>query len=126
MRRRTLLACCVVGVLVMGTVSEARVGGGRTFGNRGSRGFSYPSRSGPSQSYSTTNRTYTRPNAAPSYPQPTVQTPSVLKSLGAGLAGGFLGSMLFRSLGGGAGLGSYGMGSGGGFGILEFLLIAGL
>jgi predicted lipid-binding transport protein (Tim44 family) len=50
----------------------------------------------------------------------------MLKSLGAGLAGGFLGGMLFRSLSGG---GSFGMGyphAGGGIGPLEIILLAGL
>lgn len=55
----------------------------------------------------------------------------MLKSLGAGLAGGFLGTMLFRSLGMGGGMGAYGGGvgggmGGGGFGMIEFLLLAAL
>jgi predicted lipid-binding transport protein (Tim44 family) len=59
--------------------------------------------------------------SAASVPQ---RGPSFLSSLGAGLAGGFLGSMLFRSMGGGH-LPYGGMG-GGGIGILEILILAGL
>ncbi len=50
---------------------------------------------------------------------------SLLKSLGAGMAGGFLGSMLFRSLGGG-GYGGGAFPGHGGVGMLEILLIGGL
>jgi len=85
-------------------VSYARAGGGRSFGGGKSFGSS------PS-----------RPN---SFSQPKSNTYSqsqnrggLLKSIGGGIVGGMLGSMLFRSLG---------FGGGGGGGLLQILIIAGL
>jgi predicted lipid-binding transport protein (Tim44 family) len=48
--------------------------------------------------------------------------------MGAGIAGGFIGNMLFRSMGwgGGYGMGGMGGGGGGGFGIFEFLILLGV
>jgi predicted lipid-binding transport protein (Tim44 family) len=54
--------------------------------------------------------------------------------MGAGIAGGVIGNMLFRSLGmggmggmgGGYGLGGGGLGGGSGFGLIEFLLLLGV
>jgi hypothetical protein len=96
--------------------SEARVGGGRSFsGSRGSRGFSSPPSRGP---------------VSPSYPARPYNTPgqgysnggnSLLRGMAGGVAGGFLGSMLMRGLGGGGG-GGYGYGGGGGIGLIEILL----
>ena len=113
------------------TICEARVGGGRSFGNRGSRGFgsSRTYRSSPSYSSPNYQPNYSRPNY--SNPQPMPQAPSArssfLRNLGAGVAGGFLGSLLFRAIGGPGYASSLGgIGGGGGFGLLEFLLIAGL
>ena len=95
--------------------SFARVGGGMSSGFRGSRGFSSPGRSmpsspmGPSRSY-----------------QPSPQQPygsgggGFFRSMLGGMAGGFLGSMLFRGLG----FGGYGMGGGGGIGLFEVILLA--
>lgn len=119
-------------LILTSSIAEARIGGGRSFGSRGSRGF------GSSPSYSRGN-SYSRPSTPPSQPnysQPYTPPPaypsrgsSFMKSLGAGVAGGFLGSMLFRSLGGGGNGLAPGMGgtagSGGGLGLLEILLIGG-
>ncbi|MBI2711692.1 MAG: Tim44 domain-containing protein [Bdellovibrio sp.] len=123
-------------VLLGSSLAEARIGGGRSFGSRGSRGFSAPSYSRgstysrPAPSYgNSSSRPYTPPPpATPSYPN---SRPSFLKSLGAGIAGGFLGSMLFRSLGGGSLYantpgGTGGFGGGGGIGFLEIILVAGI
>lgn len=120
----------VVLTILASSIAEARIGGGRSFGSRGSRGF------GGSSSFSRSN-SYSRPStpsqpsspSQPYNPAPAYRSsgPSFMKSLGAGIAGGFLGSLLFRSIGGGgssfASMG--GAGSGGGIGFLEILLIAG-
>lgn len=101
----------------------ARAGGGFSSGSRGFRSFSSPS----------------RPYTSPSRPQPGAQpfapsrpvAPSPLpqaspmgsfwRSMAGGVAGGFLGSMLFRGF---AGAGGYGGGWGeGGFGMMEMLLL---
>jgi predicted lipid-binding transport protein (Tim44 family) len=101
----------------------ARVGGGSSIGSRGSRSYSSPSRPPTSGTYqSQPGSTYNQPSNQPSQP---VQRPSggFFRSLAGGIAGGFLGSLLFRSLGfGGAG----GWGGGGGIGLFEILLIAAL
>jgi len=96
----------------------ARAGGGGSFGSRGSRSFSSPSRS------------YYRPTA-PAQPRPAPQSPlaapapapfgggGFMRSMAGGLLGGFLGGMLFRSLG----FGGYG-GMGGGFGLMDLVILA--
>jgi predicted lipid-binding transport protein (Tim44 family) len=97
----------------------ARAGGGKSMGSRGSRSMSVP-------------RTSTRPRLAepsarsnqtkPSTPPPASPAPSggFWQSFGGGLLGGLVGGILFRSLFGGATAG------GGGFGLLDILLLAGL
>ena len=136
--RRSLYLLLILLFALTSTLAEARIGGGRSFGSRGSRGFSRPSYSrGQSFSRPTTNpgnatgysnnQPYSPPPAQPAY-----QRPSFLRSLGTGIAGGFLGSMLFRSLGGGGGIYAHGDGmngpmggsmGGGGIGFLEILII---
>ena len=107
-------------VLALSHVAEARVGGGRSSGFRGSRGFA------PRQA---------APNTAPSQPRPanpgTFGAPMgspggspFMRGVMGGVAGGFLGSMLARSMGYGGD--NQMQGSGGGVGILEILLLAGL
>lgn len=133
--KRTMLCLLALTILLIGSFSEARVGGGRSFGSRGSRGFSPPSstNNSPYRSYqapSNPSPFQSQPSQTYANPLQTLQRPSVLHSLGAGLAGGFLGSMLFRSMGGG-GIGSGysgipGVQSGAGVGPLEILLFAGL
>lgn len=91
----------------------ARVGGGTSSGSRGSRSYS-----SPSSPYSSTSPS--RQSTSPSQPMsPQMQQPSIWRSLGMGMAGGFLGSLLF----GGMGLGGFG---GSGIGFLEIILIGGL
>jgi predicted lipid-binding transport protein (Tim44 family) len=103
--------------------SWARVGGGTSSGSRGSRSYSSPSRPspGPSQSVGTPTKP-TPPSQQP------IQQPGggFFRNMLGGLAGGFLGAMLFRSLGwGGQGSGTEGSGTeGGGIGFMEIALIA--
>ena len=117
MMKKIFKLCAALAVLFFITVTiteqlaYARAGGGRSFGGRGSRSYSSPSRQS-----SQPTRSYTQPNA-------TQPGGGLLRGLGAGIAGGFLGSMLFRGLG----YGSTGWGGGGGgVGPLEILVIGGL
>jgi hypothetical protein len=110
-----LAAIFLITVTVMEQSAYARIGGGRSFGGRGSRSFSRPS--APSSPSSQPSRSYTQPYTS----QP---GGGLLRNLGMGMAGGFLGSMLFRGLGyGSTGWGGEG---GGGVGPLEILIIGGL
>lgn len=112
-----MVAVLFILMYVLPIDAEARFGGGRSFGSRGSRSSfsnsnSYSST--PSKSYSSQN---TR-NAGSPVQQP--QRGGFLKNLAGGLAGGFLGALLFSSLGfGAAGAG----GLGGGIGLMDILLI---
>ena len=99
--------------------AQARAGGGRSFGSRGTRTYSAPSR--------TVNPSPSRPQGAPVSPQqpfpqsqPQRQGGSFLRGLAGGVLGGLLGGMLFRSLG------FAGPGAGGGIGIFDILLIGGV
>jgi predicted lipid-binding transport protein (Tim44 family) len=101
--------------------SFARIGGGGSFGSRGSRTYSAPSRSAPS-SPSSPSRSYQSPSQ-PSQPGGGLfgGGGGFFRSMAGGIAGGFLGSMLFRGLGFGAG---GGWGGGGGIGLFEIMLLA--
>ncbi len=96
--------------------------GRSSIGSRGSRTYSQPSRPAPSQNQYQNQQTQQRPLS----PSPMQPAPSggFFRSLAGGLAGGFLGAMLFRSLGFGGGFG--GSGGFGGIGIIEILLLAGI
>ena len=120
-------------------IAQARAGGGRSSSGRRASTPSYrqPSFSQPTAPRAEPSRpsnAYTPPVAATPPPPP---RGGFLRSAAGGLAGGFLGSMLFNSLGrsspggyggGGYGGGGYGGGGGGGggFGLLELLLFAGV
>jgi predicted lipid-binding transport protein (Tim44 family) len=123
---RCAVLLCIVSVSVA-SVAEARIGGGRSSGSRGFRGF------GSRSSYSSGSaaRGYQQPSY-PSSAQPVQSQRSVfdqsssapsrgsfLKGLAGGIAGGFLGSMLFRGIGH-AGMGAPGFG---GVGIFEILIL---
>jgi len=97
--------------------SQARVGGGRSFGSRSSRSYSPPSRPA-----STPSPSRPQPGAPQPAPSPAPAGGGFLRSLAGGVAGGLLGGMLFSALGGFSG----GWGSGGGSGLLGILLIAGV
>jgi predicted lipid-binding transport protein (Tim44 family) len=86
--------------------ANARAGGGRSFGGSGSRSYSAPS----------------RPYSGSPAPAPTPGQPAgggFLRGMGGGLLGGALGAMLFSTLG-------FGSAGGGGIGMLEILLFAGI
>jgi predicted lipid-binding transport protein (Tim44 family) len=105
--------------IVLETCVEARAGGGRSGGYRGSRTYRAPAN--PSQpSPSQPRREATPPPQQPGPLAP--QSGGFMRGLGGGLLGGFLGSMLFSGL---AHAGWGGLG-GSGFGLVEMLLIAGV
>jgi predicted lipid-binding transport protein (Tim44 family) len=110
------LAFLVSSLVVFEDYAEARAGGGRSGGFRGSRSYDSPAQSAPN--YSAQPRRDSTPQAAPMAPA----TGGFMRGLGTAMLGGFLGSMLFSSLAH-AGIGGFG---GSGFGLVELLLLAGL
>src|SRR5262249_15470999 len=118
MRRAAAVTMLVVMVLVplLWTADAfARAGGGSSGGSRGSRSYSAPARSSPSQV--SPSSPASRP-PSPMQPAPAPQRPGWGGMIGGLLMGGLIGSLLFGGLGHGFG--------GGGMGLLEILLIAGL
>ena len=114
-------AVLFLSITVMEFNADARAGGGRSMGSRGSRSYSRPA----------------SPAYQPSQPRQQVTTaPSpfqqqagggFMRSMAGGIMGGMLGSMLFSSFAGaGAGTGVGGMGGGGGIGLFEIALLAGI
>jgi predicted lipid-binding transport protein (Tim44 family) len=104
------------------SLADARAGGGRSGGFRGSRSYQAPSRtSGPTSD----PRQSAMPQQQMGQPAPMMpQSGGFMRGLGTAVLGGFLGSMLFSGL---AGAGGFGGGLGGsGFGVLEILLFGGL
>lgn len=109
--------------LVIETQAWGRVGGGRSFGSRGSRSYSTPS----SPSSPSSSSRYGSGTSSPGSPQSATQPYSgglsrspFTQGLMGGLAGGFLGSMLF----GGSGHAAAGGGAGGGgIGLMDIALI---
>lgn len=120
MKAGVILAAFLISSLwVLEMSADARVGGGRSSGSRGSRSYSSPS---PSRSYSSPTQTQ-RPSAVqPSAPMQQQRPPSMWRSFAYGALGGLVGSMLFSGLGHGFGGGMGGFG-GSGFGFIEILII---
>lgn len=113
-----MAAVLFLSITVMELNADARAGGSRSSGSRGSRSYSRPASpsSQPSQS-----RQQVAPAPA-SFQQP---GGGFMRSMAGGIMGGMLGSMLFSSFAGaGGGMGG-GMG-GGGIGLFEILLLAGI
>lgn len=102
-----------------------RVGGGRSFGSRGSRSMSAPRPYSPPRSSSTYNPT--RPATSLGTPGTQPSSGSFWRNFGGGILGGLAGGLLFRSLfGGPAASGGAGTAGGGGIGLLDILLLAGI
>jgi len=125
MKRSTWMKCSAVffiamfmAVFVLELDAYARVGGGGSMGSRGSRSSYSPSKPSSSQPASPSSN-LTSP--APAAPQ--AQSGGFLRTLGAGMAGGLLGGMLFSSLGFGGHGGGMG---GGGIGLFDIILIGAL
>lgn len=126
MKKNTLSSVCLLAVTtwyLTAPFAEARVGGGRSSGSRGSRGSASSSPYRSSGSSSSNNNAYrSTPQQAPSSSPQAPQGGGFMRNFGAGLLGGAVGSMLF----GGGNRGWGGGGGGGGIGLLEILLFAGL
>lgn len=103
-------------ITVLELNAHARAGGSRSMGSRGARSYSRPA-----TPYSQPSRS--RQQVAPA-PGPFQQQPAggFMRSMAGGIMGGLLGGMLFSSLGF---AGTGGMG-GGGIGLFEILLLAGI
>ena len=110
------------------SVSEARIGGGRSSGFRGSRGFGtrpaptspYRSQGGYQQQQQQQQPNYS--NAQQPAPSSFGSGGGFMRGMLGGLAGGMIGSLLFRNMGYAGGAGGFG----GGFGVLELVLLLGL
>ena len=105
--------------LALETHVDARAGGGRSGGFRGSRSYQAPSR--PAKPTPSPQRREAQ--APPQQPAPFSPQPGgFMRGLAGGIMGGFLGSLLFSGIAqaGGGGFG------GSGVGLFEILLIAGV
>ncbi len=114
--KKSLIILMIVAFLglCLGESAFARAGGGRSsgFGSRGSKTYSSPAKPAPGQNqFRQTQQRSITPQPAPG---------GFFRSLAGGLAGGFIGALLFRSLGFGGGFGSPG---GFGIGPLEIILL---
>lgn len=107
-------------ITVLELNADARAGGSRSMGSRGSRSYSRPS--SPSYQPSQPRQQY-----APA-PGPFQQQAGggFIRSMAGGMMGGMLGSMLFSGVAGaGHGMGGAGGMGGGGIGLFEIILLAG-
>jgi predicted lipid-binding transport protein (Tim44 family) len=114
------VAALLLTMTVLDFNAQARVGGSRSMGSKGSRSYSRPA----SPAYQPPPSRPAQSMPAPAYQPPRPASGGFLRSMAGGLVGGMLGGMLFRSLGFGGGMG--GMGGGGGIGLFEILLLAGI
>ena len=122
MRKHAVRLCAVMAaamflsITVLELNAHARAGGSRSFGSRGTRSYSRPV--SPSTQPSPLRQ---QASPAPSqFQQP--QGGGLMRSMAGGMMGGLLGGMLFSSLGF-AGTGAMG---GGGIGLIEIFLLAGI
>jgi len=130
----TLFALLFLSVWAFQLDAWARAGGGRSSGSRGSRSmtaptpYTAPRPTTPSPTYNPTRPSTPPPGAAAS--PGTSSSGSFMRSLGGGILGGLAGGMLFRSLFGGpaaqSGTGAAGATGGGGIGMMDILLLAGI
>jgi predicted lipid-binding transport protein (Tim44 family) len=129
MRRKLILFGCMALVLsllaggFLAAEAEARAGGGRSMGSRGSRSYSRPVAPSTAPSPYRAAPQQARPVNPSPFQQPQPAGGGFLRSMAGGLVGGMLGGMLFRSMGFGGG---YGGGGGGGIGLFDILLLAGI
>jgi hypothetical protein len=112
-----MAAVMFLSITVLELNVQARAGGSRSFGSRGSRSYYRPVTPSPQQSQS-------RQQYVPA-PGPFQQQAGgvFMRSMAGGIMGGMLGSMLFSGF---AGAGTGGMGDGGGIGLFEIALLAGI
>lgn len=110
-------AVMFMSITVLELYADARAGGGRSFGSRGSRSYSSPASPSPQPSQS-------RQQYAPA-PSPIQQQTGggFMRGIAGGIMGGMLGSMLFSSIAGAGG--ATGTTTGSGIGLFEIILLAG-
>jgi predicted lipid-binding transport protein (Tim44 family) len=110
-------AVLFLSITVLEFNAEARAGGSRSMGSRGSRSYARPASNYSQQSQQ-------RQQIAPA-PGPFQQQAGggFMRGMAGGIMGGMLGSMLFSGV---AGAGSGGMGGGGGIGLFEIVLLGGI
>ena len=114
-----LVAVLFLSITVLELNAEARAGGSRSMGSRGSRSYSRPA--SPSSQPSPSRQQIAPTQGA--FQQPV--SGGFMRSMAGGMMGGMLGSMLFSSFAGaGGGMGN-GMSSGSGIGLFEIILLAG-
>lgn len=118
-----LLAASMLTLIFMTAEADARAGGGRSMGSRGSRSYSRPAAPSTAPSPYQATPQQARPQGPSPFQQPQPAGGGFLRSMAGGLVGGMLGGMLFRSLGFGGGMGGMG---GGGIGLFDILLLAGI
>ena len=111
-----MAAALFLSITVLEFNAEARAGGGRSMGGRSSRSYSRPA---PAYSQPGQSRQQVAPVPGPFQQQP---GGGFMRNMAGGMMGGMLGSMLFSSF---AGAGTGGIGSGGGIGLFEIILLAG-
>ena len=113
-----LLVIIGLAQIVLEATAEARAGGGRSGGWRGSRSGQAPGQFGQSMP--------PRREVMPQTQQPSPlgpQSGGFMRGLGHAMLGGFLGSLLFSGLANAGGFGGFGSS---GFGLVEILLFTGL
>ena len=110
-------AVLFLSITVLELNAEARAGGSRSMGSRGSRSYS---RSASPSSQPSQSRQQAAPSNGPFQQQ---AGGGFMRNMAGGMMGGMLGSMLFSSF---AGAGAGGMGGGGGIGLFEIALLAGI
>ena len=120
-----LFALVALTQVALETLADARAGGGRSGGFRGSRSSQAPSRAANPTSPQRQDAMPAQQARQPNSMMP--QSGGFMRGLGTAVLGGFLGSMLFSGLAGAGGFGGMGGGMGGsGFGMIEILLFGGL
>lgn len=106
-------AVLFLSVTVLQVTAEARIGGGRSMGSRGSRSYSSPMQTPSRQATTPVPGGYQQQGGG-----------GFMRSMAGGMAGGMLGSMLFSGMAG-AGNGTGTGTGGGGIGLFEIILLAG-
>jgi len=107
-----------VSMVALEMTAQARVGGSRSMGSRGSRSYSRPV--APYSQPAPSRQPYT-PAPAPLQPQ---ASGGFMRSMAGGMLGGAIGSMLFSGSAGAGGMGGP-VGGRGGIGPFEIILLAG-
>jgi len=113
-----MAAVLLLSMTILELNAEARAGGSRSSGFRGTRSYSRPA-SPPPQTYQSRQQSSPAPGA---YQQPAAG--GFMRNMAGGIMGGMLGSMLFSGLAGAGG--GIGGGTGGGIGLMEIILLAGI